>query len=132
LDELQREEWRGRAFRGETRGEGSSASSRAVGSVRHMVLEAKPGRQRGSGVDALVWHLREKANIRAYHDVYRVLRGAGLEWVDVVTGAWGENWRERLWWAYSRGKKAHASECECADDGFPAEVREAISRLKLG
>ena len=98
------------------------------GSLAVSVTER--GRRRGSGIDTLVRHLRDKASLLDYRELVQALRGSGIPWIVDAVNAWGDNAVERARDAYARGGAPHKGACEYCEWGLPPELEAAIPQRK--
>ena len=93
--------------------------------------KGRPGRRRGSGVDTLVRHLREKCEeVRDLDDAYWVLAHCGVRSMSATVEAWADSWPDRIRDAYDRGRVPHAGGCPYCEHGLPGEISDAVGRLK--
>lgn len=96
-----------------------------------LTVAGKRGRRRGSGIDTLVRHLRDREGIRDYERIVSVLEASKIESVSKALVAWGDNAVERARDAYARGRSAHADGCDYCAFGLPPGLQAAIPRAKF-
>ncbi len=99
------------------------------------IAEAGPvrsGRRKGSGVDMLIAHLREKEGVTDYDLIVTMLKACNIKWIRRVVDTWGEmDERVKARAGAARGKRAHESKyCPYCLNGLPQELAEGVASVK--
>jgi len=92
----------------------------------------RSGRKKGSGVDMLIAHLREKEEVTDYDVIVMMLKACNIRWIRGVVDTWGEvDGHEKAKGAAGRGRKIHEPKsCRYCLNGLPQELAEAVACVK--